>query len=688
MFVCVALLAVAGSPAGSTQPSETPSRLFTQAAPAASQAQVDAVASSAVPSRMVGVASDRLADERLVIDLFDGRSINARRLQSETLTDGTLTWSGTVDGDPLSAVTFVRAAGLVQGSVRSSAGAYSLEPLPDGANYILKQVDTTTTPPELVPLVPPPTTDAHEQALADFDDGGPIDLLVVYTAAARQQAGGSDAAVRTRIALGVAETNTAFANSGITRRLRLVGTELVGYREAGNLSTDLERLTSVSDGVMDEVHARRQAAGADLVQLVVGSTANGACGVAWVMQDVSVSFAPYAFSVTAYPCISPNYTFGHELAHNFGAGHAPEDLNAPTAFPYAYGYKDPGRRFRTVMAYDCAAGCPRVLHFSNPTVSYTGRPTGTPAHNNNALALNQASGTVAGFKPSRPPSALLSAPLVFRLETQGTTVLLSWNPPSVGSAEGYLVEVGTDEGFRNVATIPVDASTTSLVQADVPPGFYSVRVRAVDAWGPGAPSTSASLRMTDYGRCLVPASAPTLHPATVTGTVAELSWTSPAIGQPVDRYLIAVGTRPQAVDVGVFDTGSALRTFTTDAAPGLYFVRVAGINGCGVGSASIEVAVAVGPPLPGPPTGLVAGIAEDRTVTLTWQRSSAGGAPTGYVIEAGDAPGSSNLAVLPTGSSTTAFRVTAPPGLYHVRVRGVNGAGTSAPSEEIVLLVL
>jgi hypothetical protein len=85
---------------------------------------------------------------------------------------------------------------------------------------------------------------------------------------------------------------------------------------------------------------------------------------------------------------------------------------------------------------------------------------------------------------------------------------------------------------------------------------------------------------------------------------------------------------------------------------------------------------------------LIAGIAVDRTVTLSWHRSSVGGAPTGYVIEAGDAPGNSNLAVLPTGSAMTSFRVTAPPGRYHVRVRALNGAGTSAVSDEIVLLVL
>lgn len=688
MFVCVVLLAAAGSPAGGAQPSAIPSRLFTPPAPTVSQDAVVATASSTIDARIVGVALDRFADERLVIDLFDGQSLSARRQRSETLPDGSLTWSGTVEGEPLSAVTFVRAGGLVQGSMRTAAGTFSLEPLAGGSNHVLRQVDSSQSPSELVPLVPPQSDESRARPLASFDDGGPIDVLVLYTAGARQQAGGTDAAVRARITLGVTETNTAFTNSGITRRLRLVGSELVGYHEANSLSTDLERITREFDGVMDEVHARRQATGADLVQLVVGATAGGACGVAWVMQNVSASFAPYAFSVTAYPCISPNYTFGHELAHNFGAGHAPEDANAPTAFPYSYGYKDPGKQFRTVMAYDCPTGCPRVLHFSNPAVIYVGRPTGTSALNNNALTLNQTIGTVAGFGASRPPSALLSAPLAFRLETEGTTVALSWTPPGVGTPEGYVVEVGTEEGFRDVASFLVPASTTSFVQPDVPPGSYWVRVRAVDAAGPGAPSISASLRMTEHGRCFVPVSAPTLHSAVVTDTVVRLSWTSPAIGHPVESYLIGVGTRPQASDLGVIDSGSTARTYSTSAAPGLYFVRVAGLNGCGPGTASNEVPVVVGPPIPGPPTGVLAGIAVDRTVTLSWQRSSAGGTPTSYIIEAGDAPGRANLAVLPTESAATAFTVVAPPGRYYVRVRAVNGNGISAPSEEITLLVI
>ena len=82
------------------------------------------------------------------------------------------------------------------------------------------------------------------------------------------------------------------------------------------------------DGFMDGVHARRDQLGADLVSLIVDND-TGSCGVAWLMQTPSVTFAPQAFSVTVYDCISPNYTFGHELGHNMGAAHAPDDPNLP-----------------------------------------------------------------------------------------------------------------------------------------------------------------------------------------------------------------------------------------------------------------------------------------------------------------------------------------------------------------------
>lgn len=684
MLVCVALLATVGRPAGSSQPSDLAAHLFTPRPAAAPAADTTALEAGA---RLVEVAAEHLADDRLVLDLPAGRSVTARQRHAEPGSDGSWIWSGMIEGEPLSAVTFVRVGALVQGSIRSSSGAFSLEPAADGGGHLLRQVDLSRAGAELLPLAPPALRSVDGARQMSADDGGTIDVFVVYTAAARQQAGGSDAAVKARIALGVAETNEALANSNLASRLRLVGSELVGYHESEDLSTDLRRLTSDRDGMIDEVHVRRRAVAADLVQLVVGSVAGGACGVAWVMQTVSVEFAPYAFSVTAYPCISPNYTFGHELAHNMGTAHAPQDPNAPPAFPYAFGYKDPKQRFRTVMAYDCPAGCPRVLHFSNPTVTYNGQATGTEDLHNNALALAQTVWTVSNFGFSRPGDTLLGAPTGLELQTQGTTVRFSWDPPAVGSLDGYVLEVGSDEGFVDVAAFHLGASDTSLVQTQVPPGSYWVRVRGVDANGPGAPSASVMLRMTETGRCLVPVSRPTLRPPLVTDSTVTLAWTTPAAGHPVERYLIGAGTRSGGVEAGVIDTATPALGFTADAGPGVYFVRVAGVNACGVGAISNEVPVVVGPPIPGPPAGLQARLSEGRLVTFTWLAPTAGGDAGEYAIEAGTAPGLANLAVLPTGSPVTSFAVEAPPGRYFVRVRALNLYGSSVPSDEIELRV-
>ena len=78
--------------------------------------------------------------------------------------------------------------------------------------------------------------------------------------------------------------------------------------------------------------------------------------------------------------------------------------------------------------------------------------------NNNARALSLTAPTVTSFGPSGRRSRLLSAPLSFELETEGTSVRFSWNEPDVGTPNGYTVEVGTDEGLANVARFVVGAT--------------------------------------------------------------------------------------------------------------------------------------------------------------------------------------------------------------------------------------
>ncbi|HUU32541.1 MAG TPA: zinc-dependent metalloprotease family protein [Vicinamibacterales bacterium] len=399
-LIVAGLIAASSAASGSAQAPAVPALLLPATAgarvPAAVLARVETLGARAAQANL-----QALAAAEFDVEVTAGRTLRARLDRRESHRNGAQTWAGHAIGEPLSTVTIVAMGGVVQGSIRTLDGAWLIEPAPGGTFSIVRQVDADAIGTDAEPLLPPPAPPGS--AIADAptgagDDGGTFDILVFYTPAALAVAG-SDAAAQTRIALGVSETNTAYANSGITPRLRLVGAELITYTEAGDLGVDLGRLQDPSDGIMDAVHTRRNELGADLVMLVAGNTAAGACGVGYVMTSLSSSFAPYAFMVTAYPCISPNYTFAHELGHNMGSAHAPEDGSSQSSlYAYSFGYKNPSSLFRTVMAYNCTTGCPRLLHFSNPGVSYNGATTGTSLQHDNARALDSAATTIANWR--------------------------------------------------------------------------------------------------------------------------------------------------------------------------------------------------------------------------------------------------------------------------------------------------
>ncbi|MGE3474000.1 MAG: fibronectin type III domain-containing protein, partial [Vicinamibacterales bacterium] len=92
------------------------------------------------------------------------------------------------------------------------------------------------------------------------------------------------------------------------------------------------------------------------------------------------------------------------------------------------------------------------------------------------------------------------------------------------------------------------------------------------------------------------------------------------------------------------------------------------------------------PQPPGPPLNFIATIGGGNTVTFTWNAPTTGGAPTGYILEAGTGPGLANLATLPL--PTTSYSVAGVPhGTYFLRVRAVNAIGTGPASNEVQLNV-
>ena len=235
-----------------------------------------------------------------------------------------------------------------------------------------------------------------------------IDVMVVYTGAARIGAGGVSS-MNTLIDLAVAEANDAYANSLIPVTLNLVFRGEVTYTESGNAATDLTRLQNSGDGHMDAVHAWRNQYGADLVCLFTETMQSTYAGLGYLMSSVSTNFSSYSFSVVRRIYATGNYTFAHELGHNMGCAHDRQNSSSQGAYPYSYGHRFVGSdsvTYRTVMAY--APGT-RIPYFSNPNVSYLGTPTGVAigATNaaDNASSISNTAPTVAAF---RAPVTIIS----------------------------------------------------------------------------------------------------------------------------------------------------------------------------------------------------------------------------------------------------------------------------------------
>lgn len=177
---------------------------------------------------------------------------------------------------------------------------------------------------------------------------------------------------------------------------------------------------------------------------------------------------------------------------------------------------------------------------------------------------------------------------------------------------------------------------------------------------------------------------------TLVGSTLTLNWTAPSAGAAPTTYVIEAGTTPGGVDVANFQTGSLATSFSAFVGgSATFFIRVRAANFYGPSDPSNEITVIVGGTAnpPNAPQGLSASVS-GSDVTLTWNAPVGGGTVSTYIIEAGSSPGASNLASFSTGSTATSFFAPGVgAGTYFVRVRASNAGGTSAPSNEVVIIV-
>jgi hypothetical protein len=449
-----------------------------------------------LPDPNKDAASQSSAGSTLTLNLFDDATFTAVQDRLEVSSTGYTSWIGTLQGVEYSQVILtVGPGGIVSGNITLPGAFYQVRPAVNGVHAI-RQIDQSKFPQEKgIALPEPPAAqvtgqtdplapDPADAALAFSDTGAFIDVMVVYTAAAKTAAGG-DAAMTLLINLAVTETNTGYENSNITQRIRLVHSVEVDYEESLSdpFENALYEITNPSDGIIDEVNLLRNTYHADLVSFWIYDPAQTYCGLGWMMQKVSSTFESNAFSVVDYTCAAGYYSFGHEMGHNEGAGHdwyVDGSKNQPYTYNKGYVNTIDPNPWRTIMAYnnrcsDLGLYCTRLNYWSNPKILYDGYPMGVgvgkPSQADNHTVLNKTATTVANFRQSGIPGS--PTPISPTGKVYATRPVYSWT--AAPGATKYKLEVYQ--------------GTTKVINTS-----YSAAVACIDTACSAAPAKTLSFK--------------------------------------------------------------------------------------------------------------------------------------------------------------------------------------------------
>lgn len=254
--------------------------------------------------------------------------------------------------------------------------------------------------------------------------GATVDVLLGYTNGLASALGGQSQAA-TRMANLVDVTNQAYANSGITGRLRLVGAMQVTYADNTDNGDALEQLSGQTEtgpttpnAAFSALRSARESTGADLVALVrdFRTPQNNGCGIAWLIgggqSGITQADAPFGYAVVSdgsdvdegdgFTYFCREESLAHELGHNMGQAHNQEDSNQSGVHAYSYGYRESSATgFYTVMAYASGESQFSIRYFANPNVKYSNRPTGVANVADNARSMNQTMPIVATFRAAK-----------------------------------------------------------------------------------------------------------------------------------------------------------------------------------------------------------------------------------------------------------------------------------------------
>ena len=337
------------------------------------------------------------------LELFPDVVIEAQPLRIEPHTDGGgLAWIGRGEGSDSENVVLSVRGGSVTGSVISPDGAfYQIRSVGDGVHEVREATFDRSL--LLDDAMPAPPDSGKEEGPTIVRQGGPgtVDVLIAYTPAAKQAAGGKSS-IEGLANAAISEANSGLNASQVSTRFRLVGT--VEFNPGGGEAANSGFLGTVTNGTPTLESARNQV-GADIVSVWINGPASGGgtVGIGWVYQGQS-SFSHLAYNICEVNFVTgPAFVFAHETGHNLGATHDRNNAGLAGVFPYSHGHQSQAGSFFTVMAYqNGCGGCGPVNRWSNPNITHNGFPTGE-TNTDNARTLNETGSIAASWRSGAPP---------------------------------------------------------------------------------------------------------------------------------------------------------------------------------------------------------------------------------------------------------------------------------------------
>ena len=361
------------------------------------------------------------SDAPILLNLFDDVHFTARIDQVESYVEGTMTITASLDDFPYSYMIFASTGdrSLVTIYVPERRAYYRIMSDAEGSRHYLLDLDMSAMePPEYGPVMIPPEPDKEELMeqeriirelefkSTDSDDPVTIDVMIVYTPAARIWANTHGGGILNVVATAMATGQLVLRNSATVITLRLAHTQEIAYTESDSIRYDLDRFTGSSDGYMDAVHTLRNTFGADLCVLFNYLT-YGPSGIGWLLNSTRGRPAR-AFSVTRIQAAA-GFVPIHEMGHNMGCHHHKEQNHqpGPGLYSYAAGHRwtgSGGEKYCTVMTYasgdyfDDGVDHTQVPNFSFSIVNYEGLPTGVFAEIENARCIRNVKHVIAAYR--------------------------------------------------------------------------------------------------------------------------------------------------------------------------------------------------------------------------------------------------------------------------------------------------